>query len=75
MSESTGSSADSRFRRMEPMVLPQMAKRSPLKRREAQQTKEIPMHSVLPLLTAPSHITASRSLYGEESLHQVSASS
>lgn len=54
-------------------ALPQMPKRSPEKRRIAQHTNEMPMHMVLPLRTAPSQMTASKSRYGELSLHHESA--
>lgn len=50
-------------------ALPHMPKLCPLKRRIAQQTKDIPMHRVLPERTAPSQMTASSSRQGDASLH------
>jgi hypothetical protein len=54
------------------MVLPQIPKLSPENRRMAHAKKEMPMHRVFPLRTAPSQMMASLSRWGELSHHQVS---
>ena len=63
------------FRLREVTVFPQRAKLEPLKAEKAQKTKERDMQRVLPDLTAPSHIMASKSLYGLSGVHQQSRAS
>ena len=72
-SPSVGSSDVITFLLSEAIVLPQIAKAVSSKAENAQKINEMDIQSVLPDLTAPSHIIASRFLYGDDGHHQVSA--